>query len=334
MVSNTVAPEPLVSNPFRFGVQSFNADSGQQWKEKVQKAEALGYSSFHLADHIIGPGAALERTNHPVQSLAAIPAIAYAAAVTDTIKIGCRVFCIDYHNPVVLAKEAMTIDLLSGGRLELGLGAGWLAEEYKAIGLKMDTPGERISRLEDVIAGIKAYTAEAPLSISNDTINWQEFDGVPQPVQKPHPPIMIGGGSPRVLRLAGREEDIVSLNFINRAGVIGPDGVQNSTAEKTAANVNWIREGAGDRFDDIEIEIGAYFTFVMDDAAPVLGNFATMFGLSEEEMSKHPHALFGNVDSICDELQTRREVFGISYITVGEDAMEAFAPVVSNLAAK
>ena len=113
-----------MTKPFRFGVQSFNAESGQDWADKAQKAEALGFSTLHLADHLLGPGPALEATNHPVQNIAAIPAMAYAAAVTKTINIGCRVFCIDYHNPVVLIKSAMTIDLLSGGRLELGLGAG------------------------------------------------------------------------------------------------------------------------------------------------------------------------------------------------------------------
>jgi alkanesulfonate monooxygenase SsuD/methylene tetrahydromethanopterin reductase-like flavin-dependent oxidoreductase (luciferase family) len=146
-----------VSRPFRFAVQSFNADSGQSWADKVRKAEDLGYSAFHLADHILGPGPAIEKTNHPVQTLAAIPAMAYAAAVTSTIRIGCRVFCIDYHNPVVLTKSAMTIDLLSGGRLELGLGAGWLEEEYAAIGLPFDAPGTRIDRLADVLEGVKAY---------------------------------------------------------------------------------------------------------------------------------------------------------------------------------
>ena len=140
-----------MAKPFRFGVQSFNADSGAEWAEKVQKAESLGYSAFHLADHILGPGPALEATNHPVQNLAAIPAMAYAAAVSETIHIGCRVFCIDYHNPVVLAKSAMTIDRLSGGRLELGLGAGWLQGEYEAIGLGFDGAGTRIDRLADVI---------------------------------------------------------------------------------------------------------------------------------------------------------------------------------------
>ena len=323
-----------MSKPFRFGVQSFNAESGIQWKEKARKVEALGYSSFHLADHIIGPGPALERSGHPVQSLAAIPAIAYAAAATDTIKIGCRVFCVDYHNPVVLTKEAMTIDLLSDGRLELGLGAGWLTDEYKAIGLKMDPPGERIGKLEDVISGIKAYVSDAPLKVTNNTIDWQEFDGLPKPIQQPHPPIMIGGGSPRVLRLAGREADIVSLNFNNRAGIIGPDGVQTSTAAETQKKIDWMRQGAGDRFDDLEIEVGAYFTFVMDDAASTLAGFAQMFDLSESDMAHHPHALFGSVDSICEELEMRREAFGISYITVNEDAMESFAPVVARLTGK
>ena len=321
-----------MSKPFRFGVQSFNADSGADWAAKVQKAESLGYSAFHLADHLIGPGPALEATNHPVQGLAAIPAMAFAAAVTDTINIGCRVFCIDYHNPVVLAKSAMTIDLLSGGRLEFGLGAGWLKGEYDAIGLPFDSPGTRINRLADVIEGIKAFRGEGHANVSNDTLNWRDFEGLPKPVSGP--PLMIGGGAPKILRLAGREADIVSLNFNNRSGMIGPDGVQASSEEETQKKIGWVREGAGDRFDDLTIEIGAYFTFVMDDPGPVLGNFAQMFGFSEDEMRAHPHALFGSVDTICEELERRRALHGISYVTVGEDAMEPFAAVVARLNGK
>jgi probable F420-dependent oxidoreductase len=321
-----------MSKPFRFGVQSFNADSGADWAAKVRMAETLGYSAFHLADHIIGPGPALEATNHPVQGLAAIPAMAYAAAVTETINIGCRVFCIDYHNPVVLAKSAMTIDHLSGGRLEFGLGAGWLKGEYDAIGLQFDTPGTRISRLADVIEGIKAFRGEGHADVSNDTLNWSGFEGLPKPTSGP--PLMIGGGAPKILRLAGREADIVSLNFNNRSGMIGPEGVQASTEEETQKKIGWVKEGAGDRFEDLTIEIGAYFTFVMDDPGPVLGNFAQMFGFSEDEMRAHPHALFGSVDTICEELQRRRELHGISYVTVGEDAMEPFSEVVGRLAGK
>ena len=140
------------------------------------------------------------------------------------------------------------------------------------------------------------------------------------------------GGSPRILRLAGREADIVSLNFNNRSGMIGPDGVQTSSEEETQKKIGWIREGAGDRFDDLEIEIGAYFTFVMDDPKPVVENFATMFGYSEADMLTHPHALFGSVDAVADELIRRRELHGISYVTVGEDAMVPFAAVVERLA--
>ncbi len=319
-----------MSKPFRFGVQNFNADSGAAWAEYAKKAEDQGFSAMHLADHILGAGPALEKANHPIQNLAAIPAMAYAAAVTSTIKIGCRVFCIDYHDPVVLIKSAMTIDKLSDGRLEFGLGAGWIKEEYAALGIKFDEPRVRIDRLADVLEGVKAFCGEDVIALNNTTLNWSDFTGEPKPVSKP--PIMIGGGSPRILRLAGREADIVSLNFNNRSGMIGPDGVQLSSEEETAKKVRWIKEGAESRFDDIELEIGAYFTFVMDDPSPVLGQFAGMFGFSEDDMRKHPHALFGSVDTVCEELQRRRELHGISYITVPADALDAFAPVVARLA--
>lgn len=321
-----------MSKPFRFAVQSFNADSAEDWAGQVQRAEELGYSAFHLADHILGPGPALEKANHPEQNLAAIPAMAFAAAKTSKIKIGCRVFCIDYHLPVVLIKSAMTIDKLSDGRLEFGLGAGWITEEYQALGITKDEPRVRIDRLADVIEGVKAFCQDGQADLSNNNIEWSGFSGVPKPISKP--PIMIGGGSPRILRLAGREADIVSLNFNNRSGMIGPDGVSLSTESETQKKVKWIREGAGDRFDELEIEIGAYFTFVMDDPAPVLGQFAQMFGMSEDEMRTHPHALFGSVDTICEELERRRELHGISYVTVNKDTMEPFAPVVERLNGK
>lgn len=318
--------------PFRFGIQCFNTDSAKTWTETSRQAEALGYSTLHLADHILGPGDALDKTNHPVQNLAAVPAMAHAAAVTSTIKIGCRVFCIDYRAPIMLAKEAMTLDFLSEGRLELGLGAGWLREEYLAVGFSFDDARQRIDRLEEIIEGIKAFATQNPVNINNNTLSWRDFEGLPKPVSKPHPPLMIGGGSPRILKLAGREADIVSLNFNNRSGMISPDGVQTSSAEETAKKVKWIKKGAGDRFDELELEIGAYFTFVVDNARPIAKEFGENFGLSEAEMLRHPHALFGGVDNICEELIRRREAYGISYITIGQDNLETFAPVVAKLA--
>jgi hypothetical protein len=143
---------------------------------------------------------------------------------------------------------------------------------------------------------------------------------------------MIGGGSRRILSLAGREADIVSFNFNNRAGIIGPDGVSNSTEEKTLEKLEWVREAAGDRFDGLEFEIGTYFTFVGAGADAAADGMAKAFGLPPEQMRRHPHGLFGSVEEICDELERRREKFGISYVTVPDTALEAFAPVVAKLA--
>jgi len=294
--------------------------------------EELGYACLHLADHIIGPGPALERSQHPLQELAAVPAMAVAAEATSTLRVGCRVFCQDYRHPAVLAKEAATLDLFSEGRLELGLGAGWLEPEYAALGMRFDPPRVRIDRLAETVALVKAHMSGTPIDQSGEHVEVHEYTGVPLPVQRPHPPIMIGGGSRRVLALAGREADIVSLNFNNRAGVLGAEGVKLSTSSETERKLGWVREGAGARMADLEIEIGAYFTFVGDGGDAAAKGMAGAFGLTEEEMRAHPHGLFGSVDSICQELERRRERFGISYITVTDDVMEAFAPVVERLA--
>ena len=219
----------MSQRPFRFAVQTFSASSGKEWKERAQKAESLGYSALHLADHIIGPGPALEATNHPLQELAAVPAMALAAEATSTLKIGCRVFCQDYKHPVVLAKEAATLDLFSEGRLELGIGAGWLEGEYDAMGIRMDPPKERISRLEETVAILKAHLEGGPIDFQGESFRVSGFEGSPRPVQSPRPPIIIGGGSKRVLGIAAREAEIVSFNLNNRKGVIGPDLLKRIT---------------------------------------------------------------------------------------------------------
>jgi probable F420-dependent oxidoreductase len=321
-----------MTKPFRFGVQSYHADSPGQWREQARRAEALGFSAFHLADHVIGPGPALAATNHPVQTVAAIPAMAVAAEATESIRIGCRVLCIDYRNPVMLAKELATIDFFSGGRLEIGLGAGWLENEYHAIGVPFDRAGVRLDRLEEQIAVLRACFGDGETDVTGHHVHAVGFEGVPKPVQKPNPPIMIGGGAKRVLGIAGREADIVSLNFNNSSGKIGPDGVGSSTADLTAQKIDWVKAGAGDRFDEIEIEIGAYFTVVSPDREATTAKMAPMFGLSPEEFGEHPHALIGSVDQICDQLVERRERYGISYVTFSASALESVAPVVERLA--
>jgi probable F420-dependent oxidoreductase len=324
--------------PFRFGVQSYAATSAADWRQQARTAEALGYSAFHLADHVLGPGPALSATNHPVQNLAAVPAMAVAAEATSTIRIGCRVFCVDYRNPVMLAKEAATLDMFSDGRLELGLGAGWLQGEYEAMGVHWDSAGVRLDRMEEAIGLIRAAFADGELSINGQHVHAVGFEAVPKPIPagqrldgRDRPPIMIGGGARRVLGIAGREADIVSLNFDNSSGKLGPSGIGTSTAELTTQKLDWIKAGAGDRFGDIEIEIGAYFTAVTDDRAAGLARYAAAMGMSPDEVAQHPHALIGSVDSICDTLIERRERYGISYVTVGKANLEAFAPVVARM---
>ena len=311
--------------PFRFGVFGAAATGGAVWRDQARKAEAGGYSSLHVADHYV------DTTSNGGQMLACVPAIAAAAAVTDTLRVGARVFCIDYHHPVVLAKTAATLDLLSDGRLEFGLGAGWVASEYEAMGLSMDSAGVRIQRLDDYVTFARSFFAGDPLHLTNSAVSVRDFRGEPLPVQRPCPPILIGGGGRKVLTLAGRCADIVSFNFNNAEGRVAASGVQASSAAKMAERVSWVRDGAGDRFAQLELEVGAYFLSVTDDALGTAAKFAAPFGLTAEEMLEHPNALIGTVDAICDRLVERRERFGISYVMVSTRSMDAFAPVVARL---
>jgi len=311
---------------FRFGVFGAAASGGAAWRDQARKAEDLGYSSLHVADHYV------DTASNGGQMLACVPAIAAAAAVTETLRVGARVFCIDYHHPVVLAKTAATLDLLSDGRLEFGLGAGWVASEYEAMGLRMDPAGVRIRRLADYVDFAKAFFAGEMLDVESSAASARGFRGEPLPAQQPCPPIMIGGGGRKVLTLAGRVADIVSFNFNNAEGKVGANSVRTSSAALMDERVSWVREGAGDRFADIELEVGGYFLAITDDALGTAAKFAAPFGLTAEEMLEHPNALIGSIDAICDRLVERRERYGISYVMVSTRSTEAFAPVVSRLA--
>lgn len=321
-----------VTNPFRFGVQAFSPTSATDWTDTARAAEDLGFSCLHVADHYLGPGAVAAAASHPPQVVAAIPAMMAAAAVTTTLKVGSRVMCVDYHHPLVLAKSLATIDFLSGGRLEAGYGAGWITAEYEAMGLTMDPPGVRIDRMIEHVQLARAFFAGDDLAFEGEHVHATGMTAIPASPQEGGPKIMIGGGSPRVLRTAGALADIVSLNFDNSAGVIGAKGLGSGTADGTAQKVGWVREGAGDRFDSLELEIAAYFTVVTDDAETMTGRFAGMFGMTPEMVATHPHFLIGSPESIVDTLQQRRADYGISYITIGSQSMQAFAPVVAALA--
>jgi probable F420-dependent oxidoreductase len=318
--------------PFRFAVQAFESRSGAEWTGIARRAEDLGYSTLFTTDHYFGPGAIADASGHRPVDVAPIAAMASAAAATTTLRVGCRVFNIDLHHPVVLAKELATLDLLSDGRVEAGLGAGWVAAEYEGLGVTMDRPGVRIARLGEVVGLLKAHWAGGDVRVDGTYVHAHGFTGLPRPVQEPHPPIFIGGGRQRILTLAGSLADIVSINFDNSAGTLGAASVASSGADQTTQKLEWVRAGAGDRFADVELEIGAYFVAVQDDPSGAIAAMAGRFGVSEAEFASHPHALLGTVESVCATLEERRERFGFSYVTVPQRSMDEFAPVVARLA--
>jgi probable F420-dependent oxidoreductase len=298
-----------------------HAASAADFREKAREAEALGYSTLFVPDHFI---------DHP---LAPMPAMAAAAAVTDTLRVGSLVLGNDYKHPVVLAREAATIDLLSDGRLELGLGAGWMTADYERAGLELDRPGVRIDRLEESVAIVKGLMADGPFTFRGEHYSVTDLDGHPKPVQRPHPPFIIGGGAPKILGVAAREAAIVGVNANLRGGVaISEDAARSMTGAATDEKIARLREAAGSRFDDLEIQSFVGFTNFTDDRAALAEMMAGAFGVSPDEALETPVVLAGTLEQMIDDVQVRRERWLMSYVVVGVDVMEQFAPAVAKLA--
>ena len=307
------------ARPFRFGVQLSTAPSGAAWATLARRAEDLGYSSLFLPDHFGG-------------QLAPVPAMQAAADATTSLKVGCLVFDNDYKHPVVLAKEIATIDVLSGGRVELGIGAGWMNSDYEQSGIQHDRAGVRIDRMEEGIAVLKGLFADGAYSFEGDHYRITGLDGQPKPVQRPHPPILIGGGAKRVLTIAGREADIVGINPSIVSGQVDADAARSGAADATDQKLEWVRAAAGDRYTDVEINMLIFAAMLTDDPAGTKASMAPLFGLEPGDIDDYPHAWIGSIESICDDLQKRRERWDVSYLVVQGDAMEAMAPVVERLA--
>ena len=298
-----------------------HAASANDFREKVRQAEALGYSTLFVPDHFV---------DHP---LAPMPAMATAAAVTGTLRVGSLVLGNDYKHPVVLAREAATLDLLSDGRLELGLGAGWMTADYEKAGLQLDRPGVRIDRLEESVAIMKGLMAGGPFTFHGKHYTVTDLDGQPKPVQQPHPPFIIGGGAPKILTLAAREADIVGINANLRGGVaISEDAARSMTGAATDEKIARLRAAAGARFEELEIQSFVGFTNFTDDRRSLAEMMAGAFGVSPDEALETPVVLAGTLEQMIDDLLARRERWHMSYVVVGVDVMEQFAPAVAKLA--
>jgi probable F420-dependent oxidoreductase len=302
--------------PFRFGVQSRSVGPREEWLATVRRVDALGYDTIMWPDHFV-------RGLEPVAALAA------AAIATERLRLCGFVFANDFRHPVVLATAAATIDVLTGGRLELGIGAGWLKEEYDRSGIPFDPPGVRIARLEEAVSLLKRLLSGEETSFAGA---FYAVDGLRlpvQPVQRPHPPIVIGGGSRKILSLAAREADVVGIT--TRALPDGSKDAADMTAAATARKIAWVREAAGERFDRIELNTICPTVEVTPDRRAAAERLAAQLPVSAAEILESPAVLLGSVEEIAETLLRRRERFGFSSIVVLEPVMEAFAPVVERL---
>jgi probable F420-dependent oxidoreductase len=307
---------------FRFAAQLSTTAAGtaSAWAEQARRAEDIGYSALLMPDHF-------------GNQLAPVPALAAAAGATTALRIGALVFGNDYRHPCVLAKEAATLDVLSGGRFELSLGAGWMRTDYQETGINYDEPKLRVERFEEAVQVIQGLLrTEGPFSFSGSYYRVREHILLPRPVQKPGPPLIIGGGGRRVLSFAARHADIVSINVNLAAGTGGAETAPNATPERTREKIAWVKEAAGERFDELELNALIGFVMVTEDAAGVAEAMAPHFGIRPDEALHIPLALLGTLDQMTEELRWRREEYGISYWSIESHSWEALGPVVSALA--
>ncbi|MGH7397451.1 MAG: TIGR03621 family F420-dependent LLM class oxidoreductase [Candidatus Rokuibacteriota bacterium] len=308
----------MVVRPFRFGVTAPTPSAGTDWADRARRVEQLGYSTLVLPDHF---------RDH----LAPVPALTAAALATTRLRVGSLVFSNDFRHPAVLAKDAATIDVLSGGRFELGLGAGWLRAEYDQAGIPFAPPGTRVGRLEEAVTIIKGLLAGERVTFAGRHYAIADLEGRPTPVQRPHPPIAIGGGGRRTLTLAAREASIVGLVPRARRDGSGLDMADLSDAA-TREKLEWVRAATDDRFDSLEIHALIQAVVVAERRTAAADRLASRFKVARDVVLETVYVLLGTVEEICKTLRERRERYGISYLTVFERDMEAFAPVVARLA--
>jgi probable F420-dependent oxidoreductase len=308
-----------VARQFRFGVVCKEAPSRAAWLALVRRAEALGYAIVLLADHLLPP-----------YDFAPLAALAVAAEAAPSLRVGATVFANDYRHPALLAKEAATLDVLTEGRFEFGLGAGWWKAEYDGLGVAFDPPAVRVARLEEGLAVVKALWGEGPVTFAGAHYRIEGLEGRPKPVQRPHPPVFVGGGGRRLLALAGREADIVGI--VPRALPGGGLDWNESSDEAVARKVGWVRAAAGARFDRLELAALLQYVAVGNPAETAEAEAAALLGMPAERVAGSPECLIGSLEQAVERLQEWRERHGISYLSVHQKDLDALAPVVARLA--
>ncbi len=302
----------------RFGLQASQLHDPKSWRDLARRVEATGISTLFLPDHFN-------------EQLAPLVALTVAQEVTSTLNVGTLVLGNDYRHPVVLARELATLDVMSQGRLEVGMGAGWMKSDYDQAGMAYDEPKVRVARFEEAIDVMKLVWSGKPVKFSGAYYELVDLTGSPKPYSTPHPRLLIGGGSPRVLSIAGRQADIVGINPNLAAGYIGPEVLASASGEFVDKRIGWVKKAAGDRFDAIELQSLTFFVTVTDNGKEVRENLSGALGFSVDQISETPSALIGSEAEITEKILSCRERWGLSYWVIHEAELDAFESIVAGL---
>jgi probable F420-dependent oxidoreductase len=302
------------TRPFRFGVATRGAASRDEWISKAREIEDAGYATLVIAEHFSC-------------DFSPLAALLEASEATSLLRLGSFVLVNDFRHPALLAKEAATLNVFSGGRFELGLGAGGDRQDYEQAGIAFDPSGIRLGRLEEAVRILKGLFSDDPLTFTGNFYTIKGLTGLPKPVQRPHPPLLLGGSGRRLLALAAREADIIGVHCTNDP--------QEQAEEALARRVEWIRRTAAERFETVELNLLILQLEVTAQpyrVAETLIQERGWVGITAERVLAMPYVLIGSLDHITEKLQRLRERYHVSYFVVFERYRQAFAPVVARLA--
>jgi probable F420-dependent oxidoreductase len=310
----------MSSRSIRFATQAGSAPSGPEWIDRAKRLEALGYDTIAMPDHMIGG------------AWAAMPALAVAATVTQKLRVGTLVIDNDFRNPTVFARECATVDVLTNGRFELGIGAGWLDRDYRSTGIPFDRGRVRVARLAEAVALIKRLFTEEQVTFAGEYYKVEQAECRPKPVQQPHPPFLIAGGGADILALAGREANIVAIvpSGITGSGQIPPEKFRFETMRK---QIGIVRDAAGARFSEIELSMFLDCTLT-DDREKTIAEMAEKGKVEPEVVRNNAYRGIGTLREIRDHIVRLRDAIGVTYFCLRGPDVESFGPIVSELTGK
>ena len=310
-----------VEQPFRFGIELRESFESKTWFDSVRHVEALGYSTMFVPDHFD-------------EGLGPIAAMASAVAVTTELNVGPLVLDCDFRHPAILARELASIDQISSGRLEVGLGAGWKRLDYDQSGITMDPPKVRVDRMIEHAAVLRGLFSEEAFTFRGDHYQISELNGTPKSFRAEGPKFLIGGGGRRVLRYAATHADIIGVNASIHSGAIDTAAAQDALPESIDEKVAWVREAAGAALATKEINAWLSIAEVTEDRTGLATALAAAFSSTPENVVDSPLVLIGNATQIIEQLHRRRTRWGYNYIVIPGDRADVFAPIVAELTGK